>query len=119
MSTTLPVPTATSTAREVPKEKNARGRGRDGLKRRRKRQDNLKRSLEQQKSREAVKCRDDGEEEESQPAEGSRKALERPGRQDGRRTWKSTVSFMLYAEITEDLSIIHLKVNTALYVIGT
>lgn len=32
----LPFPTATSTAREAPKEKNARGKGRDGLKRRRK-----------------------------------------------------------------------------------
>lgn len=29
------------------------------------------------------------------------------------------ISFMLYAEITADLSIINLKVNTALYVIGT
>lgn len=29
------------------------------------------------------------------------------------------ISFMLYAEITVDLGIINLKVNTALYVIGT
>lgn len=29
------------------------------------------------------------------------------------------MSFMLYAEVTVDLSIINLKVNTALYVIGT
>lgn len=70
---------------------------------------------------EAVRCRENGKEQESQPADGSSKAMDRPGRQDGWRTWTSlsTVSFMLYAEITADLSIIHLEVNIALYVIRT
>lgn len=54
-------------------------------------------------------------------AEGSRAAVGRSGRRSGWRTWKlqGMTCFMLYAEITVDLSIINLKVNTALYMIGT
>lgn len=103
------------------KEKNSSIRRRDGLERRRKWQDDLKRNLEQQKNTAAVTCSEDGKQEESQAANGSGAAVGRRGRQSGWRTWKpqSTISFMLYAEITADLSIINLKVNTALYLIGT
>lgn len=54
-------------------------------------------------------------------AEGSRAAVGRSGKQSAWRTWKlqGMTSFMLFAEITVDLSIINLKVNTALYMIGT
>lgn len=54
-------------------------------------------------------------------AEGSRSAVGRSGRQSGWRTFSQGVAGhdMLYAEITVDLSIINLKVNTALYMIGT
>lgn len=76
-------------------EKNGSIRGRDGLKRRRKWQGDLKRKLEQQKNTAAVTCREDGKEEESQAANGRGAAVGRRGRQSGWRTWKtqSTISF--------------------------
>lgn len=68
------------------RENSACVRGKNELKRRRKWQHNLKRSLEQQKNMEAMRWRENGNEQESQPADGSSKAMDMPGRQDGWRT---------------------------------